>query len=314
LISLFEKQTPPRRTSMLHLARLTLCLVGILLLTGCGLGGGSADPAAPVTIRTPKPTFTPTLPAAQNPPAEVTPAAPAANAAAAAPNPSSSADTPKAVVNSPLVNARAGPSTDFDIVATVERGAEYEIIGADAGGEWWHVCCVDGSEAWLNAEFVDTDGPVDSVVVAGSPVANGGGTVAAEPAPTAAPAAPAAPAVEFTLEAQEQFPETEGVRIFLYAYTGNSALEGYALRVTKDGIELPTTGTSFGGQPAFTWPFQDPRQRYQNYKVEFPDTQAAGTWQVQIIDSAGNVVGPPASFTLTADDLRQELYVRYIRR
>jgi hypothetical protein len=100
----------------------------------------------------------------------------------------------------------------------------------------------------------------------------------------------------------------------MYVYNGNSALEGYSLRVTKDGEELPVDGTSFGGQPAFTWPFQDPRQRFQNFKVEYPNTPAQGVWQVQLIDASGATVGPPATFTLSANDPQQELYVRYAQR
>jgi hypothetical protein len=294
---------------------LMLLLVGMVMLGGCGLLGGGAEVEAPVAIRTAKPTFTPTA-AAANPAAPVaTPAAPSAAGvpapAAGAPPPAASGG-PKAVVNSPLVNARTGPGTEFDIVATVERGAEYDIVGVSPDRAWWEVCCVDGEQAWINADFVDTDGPVDSVAAAGDaePSASAGSPAASAPAATPIPTAPAA---DFVLEAQEQFPETSLVRIFLYVYSGNSALEGYALRVTKDGVEMPTSGVSFGGQPAFTWPFQDPRQRYQNYKVEFPDTPVAGVWQVQIVDNAGNVVGPPAAFNLAANDPRQELYVRYVR-
>ena len=55
----------------------------------------------------------------------------------------------------------------------------------------------------------------------------------------------------------------------------------------------------------------DPRQRFQNFKVEFPNVQAAGAWEVQLIDSSGAPAGPPALFTLVANDQNRELYVRY---
>ncbi|HXF60530.1 MAG TPA: hypothetical protein VNK95_02865, partial [Caldilineaceae bacterium] len=133
-------------------------------------------------------------------------------------------------------------------------------------------------------------------------------------APTA-PAAPSAPAeYTFDLRMQEQFPETGLVRVFLYVYSGNNALAGYSLRVTKDGVALPVTGSSFAGQPAFTWPFQDARQRYQNFKAEFPGVSPAGVWELQLIDGDGNAVGPPATFTLSENDPQQELYVRYEQR
>jgi hypothetical protein len=216
-----------------------------------------------------------------------------------------------------LVNARSGPGTDFDIIAEIERGEEFDIIGVSPDRAWWQICCVDGAQAWVTSEFVDTLGLVDSVPVigaAGEPVAQA--TEAPPPAAAIPPTATTAPApsVAFDLETQEQFPETGTVRIFLYVYAGNSALEGYSLRVTKDGSALPVEGTSFGGQPAFTWPFQDPRQRFQNFKVEYPDTEAQGVWQVQLIDNTGATVGPPATFTLNANDPQQELYVRYAQR
>jgi hypothetical protein len=132
---------------------------------------------------------------------------------------------------------------------------------------------------------------------------------------TQVPVAPAGP-VEFTFNLinQEQFPETGLVRVFLYVYAGTDALAGYSLRVTKDGSVLPVSGSSFAGQPAFTWPFQDARQRYQNFKAEFPAVSPTGVWELQLVDSSGNLVGPAATFTLAENDPQQELYVRYERR
>jgi hypothetical protein len=39
--------------------------------------------------------------------------------------------------------------------------------------------------------------------------------------------------------------------------------------------------------------------------------QPAGVWEVQLIDGSGATVGPPAVFTLVANDQNRELYVRY---
>jgi hypothetical protein len=44
--------------------------------------------------------------------------------------------------------------------------------------------------------------------------------------------------------------------------------------------------------------------------VIFVEPQA-GRWDVQLIDSQGNAVGPAAPFELTADERTRELYVRY---
>ncbi len=148
---------------------------------------------------------------------------------------------------------------------------------------------------------------------------------AAEAAPAEQPAAPdAAVAVAsaddaraasdggFELSGQERFPETNVVRVFLYVYAENQGLEGYSLRVTKDGVEQSVSGVSFGGQPGMTWPIADDRQRFQNFKIEFPGVPPAGVWTVELVRD-GAVVGPAASFTLTENDPSSELYVRYKR-
>jgi hypothetical protein len=319
------------RKSALHSGILLLALLWIL--TGCGLFAASDEPDGPLAIRTAQPTFTPTVAATAAAPVQPTAPLQEATPAPGAASPQD-ATRAKAVINGPLVNARSGPGTDFDIIGEIERGEEFDIVGVSPDRAWWQICCFNDAQAWVTSEFVDTLGLVDSVPVVGGEATEAGTVADTEqvteqatglantPTADAAPAAPAAPAatavpapaVNFDLETQEQFPETGVVRIFLYAYAGNSALEGYSLSVTKDGAALPVEGASFGGQPAFTWPFQDPRQRFQNFKVEYPDTPAQGVWQVQLIDSTGATVGPPATFTLTSNDPEQELYVRYAQR
>ena len=37
----------------------------------------------------------------------------------------------------------------------------------------------------------------------------------------------------------------------------------------------------------------------------------AGTWELQLINERGEIVGPPATFQLTADEDTRELYMRY---
>jgi SH3-like domain-containing protein len=291
----------------------------VITLSGCGLFAASEEPAGPLAIRTAQPTFTPTVPVVPATPTASPVATTASTSSGSAASDLGQASGAKAVINGPLVNARSGPSTDFEIIGTVERGAEFDIVGVSPDRAWWQICCIEGAQAWVTSEFVDTLGLVDSVPIVGG-AAGGEAEETADTLPTAAPAAAAeptataAPSLVFDLETQEQFPETGLVRIFLYVYSGNSALEGYSLSVTKDGAALPVEGTSFGGQPAFTWPFQDPRQRFQNFKVEYPDTEPEGTWQIQLIDNTGAPVGPPATFTLNSDDPQQELYVRYAQR
>jgi hypothetical protein len=131
------------------------------------------------------------------------------------------------------------------------------------------------------------------------------------PTETPVPTEPPAPAFPFNLVTQEQFVENNDlVRIYLYVYQGNIALPDFSLRVTKDGAEMPVSASSIDAA-GFTWPVANPRQRFQNMKVEFPGVQAAGTWEVQLVDSSGAPAGPPATFTLIGGDQNRELYVRY---
>jgi uncharacterized protein YraI len=331
---------------------LPLVLISALLAaSACGFGNEPAPAAEPAAqIRAMQPTFTPT--AVQAPPAVPVQPVATATLVAAAPAPVQAtnpltvaaavtptlaaapvvtptvAAKPKAVVNTPLINVRTGPGTEFTIVQTVDRGQEYDIVGKNASGQWWNVCCINGQSVWIINQFVDTDGPVDGVPVV-TPVAGVVAPTAApapaapQPAKPAAPApaapapaapAPAAPAAfEFNLIEATQFPDNHVVHAFLYVYQGASVLDGYTLRVTKNGAEIPVNALSIGGQASLTWPFQDSRQRLQNLKVEFQGVPPAGKWEFQLM-RGGTPVGPVATFNLADNDPNQELYVRYEKK
>ncbi len=215
-------------------------------------------------------------------------------------------NAPIAVINAPVVNARSGPNTTFEIVAEVERGREFSIIGSNATREWWQVCCVDGEEVWVVDEFVDTQGDLERL---DDEADNAGEAGDADTGQAANPATG-----DFALTDSEQFAEPGVVRIYLYVVGDGGALADYGLRVTHNGESLTVAETSFGGQPSFTWPVADARQRFQNLKVEFPGVEPAGTWEVQLVDAEGEVAGPAATFELSENDPRRELYVRYERQ
>lgn len=304
----------------------------LLLLTACSFGPEAAPTAESYRpIRSPYPTFTPTAVGVEVAAAPTTAALAQPNAGAETPiAPPIPTDTPppaptatltptaappQVVINSPLVNLRTGPGVNYALLGTAERGEEFGIVGKNAAGDWWRVCCVGEQPGWVIDELVETSGAVDTVPVSDA-VAEAPPTATSAPAAPAATIAPAeptattAPSFSFTLVGQEQFPEPKLVRIFLYVYENDRALEGYTLRVRKDGAELPVTATSAAGQ-SLSWPIADARQRFQNMKVEFPGIQPAGTWEVQLLDGSGNAVGPAATFTLEGNEPDQELYVRY---
>ncbi|MCB0091391.1 MAG: hypothetical protein KDE54_26045, partial [Caldilineaceae bacterium] len=71
----------------------------------------------------------------------------------------------RVVVNTPLVNGREGPGVDYPIVEIVERGQEFDVIGASESGEWWNVCCINDKPFWIVDEYVDTIGGGNVAVV-----------------------------------------------------------------------------------------------------------------------------------------------------
>lgn len=308
---------------------LFLLVVSALVLAACGSSEEPTPPPAPT--RTPRPTFTPTpvqavmqpqvvdtpTPAAQPAPQEQ-PAAPV-DTPTPEPSPTPVPQQAVAVVNAPVANTRLGPSTTHPLAGQVQRGTELQIQGKNPAGDWWQVCCVNGQTVWIAAFLVDTTGPVDAVAVAANiPTPPPAPTpTPAPPTPTPAPAQPTptpAPAYSFDLILAEQFPEPNVVRIWLYVFSDSElALGGYSLKVTQNGVEHPINAQSHGGQPDQTWPVQSPRTRFANMKVEL-NVPPGGTWVLQLVDGAGNPVGPPAEFQLSNNDQEREMYVRYKRR
>ncbi|MEM7128546.1 MAG: SH3 domain-containing protein [Chloroflexota bacterium] len=225
-----------------------------------------------------------------------------------------------ATINTSLANARQGPGTDSVVLGIVGIGEAYRVLGQNEEENWWRVCCYNEQEFWILKDLVNTTNISGSQASPAQTFSSQGNPEAAPPTSTPVPEEAASSTVDvpgtdgfsFDLIVAEQFPETSVVRIFLYVYSGQvQALTGYTLRVTKDGNELPTDSQSFGPQAGFTWPVATARQRLQNLKIEFPGQAPAGDWVAQLVDSAGNPVGPPTTFTLAANDPNQELYVRY---
>ena len=183
---------------------------------------------------------------------------------------------------------------------------------------------VEEQPAGQQATFVpevrlDTPAPTPTVTDTATPVPPPTDTPTPEPTATPTetpePTPTPTPAFTFDLERAEKFP-TEGlaedvVRVFVYAYSPSEyGLEGYQLQVQHNGASLPVEGTTAGGVPSQTRADPGPYTRFTNLNAIFIEPQA-GDWVVQLIDSAGQAVGPPATFNLVAGEETRELYVRY---
>ncbi len=201
--------------------------------------------------------------------------------------------------------AQAGETS---ALALARQGGAERVVAAPAPEQAAAAPAAEVASAAPVAELAPTAEPQQS---AASPVAEDSATQP-EAAVAAAAAEDPAKTGAFELGGQERFAESSVVRVFAYIFAENQGIEGYSLRVTKDGAEQTVSGSSFGGQPGMTWPIADDRQRFQNFKVEFPSVPPAGVWTVELTRD-GAVVGPAASFTLTENDAASELYVRYKR-
>ena len=68
-------------------------------------------------------------------------------------------------IKSATANLRGGPGTEFDVVSTAAQGKRLPVIGRNADGSWWQVCCVEGKPVWVNDSVVTLLGARDVVPV-----------------------------------------------------------------------------------------------------------------------------------------------------
>ena len=272
-------------------------------------------------------------PAPEQPAAEQ-PAAQPAEPAEAAPQ------SAIAVVNEDLINIRRGPGLQYPVLKLGMRGDQYTLIGRSADDEWWQICCIEELPGWITQQYVDADGPVDGIAVADPDAEVQALVVVAAHTGTGRTAAPVdrgcarsrqrpkrrrkAPAAEdVPAESRRLLPSssTWRPRSASRRTTTWCASSSMSARATRPCPATACASSTMAWRcqsapplptpPGMTWPTASPRQRFQNMKVEFPGVNAAGTWEIQLIDGGKAPVGPVATFTLAATDTDRELYVRY---
>ncbi len=159
----------------------------LLLLSLMASACGGKPTVTPTPTRTPKPTFTPTPANVVVNPVQPTAAMPAGQPTAPAPQttkPPSSKPTatpmpptptplpkPYVLVKTNDLNVRSGPSTRYPVIGKVNTGQKLNIVGKNAQGTWWKVCCVNGRQGWLigKKEFVEVGGDLTKVAIAAAP-------------------------------------------------------------------------------------------------------------------------------------------------
>ena len=292
----------------------------LFALAGCG-------PEEPEVValptRTPRPTFTPTpLQAAPQPvaaaetttftpePANAAPVseAPATEAPAAEPT---ATDTPapqqaKAVITNAQANVRTGPGTNYALAGTLERGAEFEIVGKNPAGDWWQLCCLNGQNVWIAGFLVDTSGPVDGVAVAAD-IPAPPPTVPPAPTATPAPAEPTpVPAPVFTLQ-KGDYVEPRSNSSPLITFYGTLCKQRCPDGGGVGGYKLIVEGPQGRSETIFedvpTFRHGDPglpSEFIYNAKLEIPGGPV-GNYRAFVADMGGNQVADAWEYAASGD-------------
>ena len=109
--------------------------------------------------------------------------------------------TPTGRVTAPKgVNIRSGPGTNYPVIGLAPFGAEAEIVGRSADGQWWaaNIPAAPQGIGWASADFVAVQNAEDVPVIAASPPVY---VPPAAPAPTAVPSPTAVPAPQMSFTA-----------------------------------------------------------------------------------------------------------------
>lgn len=189
------------------------------------------------------------------------------------------------------------------------------IVGHDAQTDLWLVCCQQNQMRWVSNQLLTTihsaadqtliDAKVDSLAVENN-----------RPHLAAVAETGAVLTYPYTLVQLQQYSEQVTPRIYLYVSAvddsgSEDGVANLALRVKKDGVLLATSARTHGGRPDFTWPIAHERQHLANLKVEFPHIDAAGLWEIQLVDANDRAMGPPVYITFSPNELQQEIYLHY---
>lgn len=248
-------------------------------------------------------------------------------------------DTPEpkpfAVVARPLVNLRAGPGTDFDVLSQAPQDTRLEIVGRNEAGDWWQVCCVDGQPGWVSDELVAPEGPVERVALAPDlPTATPAPTPTPQPTATETPQpADTAPAPEatpegagegettpFELTQSEEFPFGDNDYLRVGAKVGDASdqpLGGFYLRVRNE-----TTGQQWLSRQTGSraWEYSAPSAGSDDFReinLEFDTAGQAGlagnSYAVWLVDGGGRRVSPVVPFE-PADSDPKWLYIVLTQR
>ena len=124
--------------------------------------------APPPPTATPQPSATPTPDVQAAPPPTQPPTA--TPTAVVTPDPPTATPSPSpalsAEVTATTLNVRAGPGTSFRRLGSLQRDQRVTVLARNPEGTWLQVCCVDGQQGWVSAEYVKLSQPIGTIAEA----------------------------------------------------------------------------------------------------------------------------------------------------
>lgn len=225
-------------------------------------------------------------------------------------------------------NLRNGPGTQYGLAGAAQVGDTFEVVGKNAAGDWWQICCVNGQQAWIFSQLATvTNG--ESVAIAQNipeppPTAVPAPTTApaptdpppaAEPEPTAPPAEPAPAAdpcagiggdgCKFKVSAGPQFGDTGGQELKLQLAFIHSGVDGgqaqgsYFVVLEKDGVQLPISDSVRSeALNKRSGPLGEYNYEYSLGASSLPGGTVAGNYTMWVLDGNGERDSQNFSFSV----------------
>lgn len=316
--------------------------VALVTMAGCGFLSGPEEPTATPTVmaRALVPTWTPTVPVPTDTPAPPTPAPlPTDTPAPAAPT-TAPTDTPApqkaqlTVTGGDGINVRQGPATSFGVVGNVSNGMTLDVIGKNAAGDWYQICCVNGEQGWIFASLGQVTNPeliaVSQNIPAAPPTNTPAPVAVVPPTNTPAPAPTAAPqpqpvddpcagiggdGCKFKVTGGPRFGGNGGQELKLQFFFIHSGVDGgqpqgsYFIWLEKDGQKLPIGDSvrsislqrSEGSLGAYNY-------EYKLGASSLPGGTVAGNYVGWVLD--GNGERDSRNFSFTVPDGQGEVWLQ----
>ena len=327
-----------------HNRWMLLFIALVLVFTlGCSVGqliAGEPTPL-PTPVKASRPTFTPTpfvaptdtpipptptpepLPPTPTPeplPPTDTPVPPPPTDTPVPPTPTPE-PLPFVLVTSDKVNVRSGPGTAYQRVGQVTQGQQLDIVGKNAAGDWWQVCCLNGQQVWITGSLVQAQGNLGSVPVAANIPAAPPPTATPRPQPTAPPAPTPTPVPSYPYRVAEvsNSPTTNPwLNVFgkIWDPKTQQGIPGLRVKFTRNGVDAGFSEPSRIARQPTEWgdttnPFAGDNRK-QNYKYEYSD-QSTATWEAWVVDENGNPLSDKATFATDPANLRW-FYIQFDKR